>query len=270
MDDASGHGGHKDEPTTEIGRVVREVLNAGPQIVTTLQAKPDDHGHGHGHGHEENFLDARLTKLIEEIQAGLKGDMRNPSGLVADCKDALAGLMNQFEGLKPIPGHGESHGPRPHGHLLAAVLLALAVVAGGFLLFGAHTDVVYAGGSDPDYRQLAYPGAIDAPNLGTWMAWAVLLLALAGGAIWAMGLSQPSGRRPRQDNARLRRLYENGAISGDLYDRGRRLAPDAGAFGGPPPAAPAPPTREHAKEFGQYILALADAYNHRRRLEKVA
>lgn len=274
MDDASGHGGHGDghraEPTSDLGRAMRDVLAVAPQFVATLQAKPDDHHgkHDHDEHEEKDYLGAPLTKLIGEIQAGLKGDMRNPAGLIADCKDALSALVKKFEGLKPS-GHGHGHGAdaRPHNHLVAAILLALGVLAGAFLLFGGHTDAVFPAGSDPDYRQLAYAGAVDAPNLGTWMAWAVLLLAGAGALIWMWGRTPPPRQSLKQDNAKLRGLYEHGSISHDLYDRGRKLAPDGSGASFGASASEREPTPQYAMEFSRYILALADAYRHRRRME---
>jgi hypothetical protein len=264
MSHGTGHsGGHGEAPTTEIGRVVRDVLSAAPSLVTTLRSGHDDHGHD-----EHDGLDSDLGKLIAEIQEGEK-EARSPAGLIANARLALDDIYDKFGGLKsPRPTEPEPH-RRPHHYLLAAVLLALLVVAGGFLLVGGGADAVYAAGADPDYRQLAYPGAVETPNLASWLAWLVLILALAGVAIWAM--SHLSAPRPTRtgDNAKLRDLYERGLISYDLYDRGRELAPDE-TLRLSSLAKPLPPTKERARALSALVVALADALRHRLRLDVVA
>lgn len=262
MDDASGHEPHKDGPSTDLGRALSDVLNAAPQFVATLQSKPhDDHKHGE-HGHDDDGLDPSLTKLIDEIRTGLK-EMRNPAGVVANCNDALKRLCAAFGDFNGKPLRARDPG-RPYNHMLGVVLLALAAVAIGFILVGGHTDVTYPPVSDPDYRQLAYPAAVDAPNLGTWLSWIVLGLAAVGAAIWTMGRMPDGSSRPAGgDNAGLRRLYERGLISGDLYDRGRWLAPDD-------LLQRQSSSENYAREYGAYVLALADALRHRRRLGAAA
>lgn len=259
-----GHGGHDghDEPKTDIGRVVRDVLSAAPSLVTTLRSGHDDHAHGHDHDEDDDGLvDPHLEKLISDIREGLK-EARNPAGLVADCNDALKQLVG---GLKQAGGAPEraAAAEGPHNHLVAGVLTALIVIAGAFILFGAHSDVVYGPEIAPDDRAMAYMGAVDAPNLGNWFAWAVLILAIAGAVMWTMGRISNAPRPTSGDNADLRELYERGAISRDLYERGKWLAPDDAL-------ARPKPSRAYAKEFAQYIVALADTLKHRRRLETAA
>lgn len=266
MDDASGHGGHESghgggrtpEPVTDIGRAMRDVLAAAPQFVATFQAKPDDkHGHGHDEAHADE-LDPGLRKLIDEIRDGLK-QMRNPAGVVANCKDALKQLIASFGDLNGKPAQVRREAAAPHGALVGAVLIALAAVAVGFLAFGGHTDAAFAGGVDPDYRQLAYPAAVDTPNLASWLAWIVLALAVVGAAIWTVGRTSPAPRPSGGEHAGLKGLYDRGFISRDLYDRGRLLASDD-------PLIRPPAGENYAREFGAFVLALADTLTHRKRL----
>lgn len=262
----SGGGGGGDAPTTDIGRVVRDVLNAAPSIVTTLKSGHDEHGHGHD---DEDGLDPDLTKLIAEIREGEK-EARSPAGLIANSRSALDDIYDKFGGYNsPRPVLPDQR-QRPHHYLLAAVLLGLLVVAGGFLLMGGGTDAVYAAGSDPDYRQLAYPGAVDTPNLASWLAWLVLILAVAGGVIWASSHVSMPRPAPVGDNAKLKDLYERGLISYDLYDRGRQLLPDDTLRLGSAPLKSTPPTKERARALSALVVALADALRHRIKLDKVA
>lgn len=258
---SGGHDGHADEPTTEIGRMVRDVLKAAPSLVTTIKSGNDDHGHDHGHDDDGGLVDPHLEKLIGDIKEGLK-EARNPSGLIADCDDALKQVAG---GLKQLGGSAEKAktGDGPHTHLVAGVLTALAVIAAAFIFFGGHSDVVYGPEISPDDRAMAYMGAVDAPNLGTWFAWAVLLLAIAGAVIWSMGRMKSAPRPTGGDNADLAELFKRGAISRDLYDRGKWLAPDDGLSR--PKAG-----RAYAKEYAQYVVALADTLKHRRKLETAA
>lgn len=258
---SGGHDGHADEPTTDIGRMVRDVLKAAPSLVTTIKSGNDDHGHDHGHEDEAGLVDPHLEKLIADIKEGLK-EARNPSGLIADCDDALKQLIG---GLKQAGGSTEkvSGGEGSHNHLVAGVLTALVVIAGAFLFFGGHSDVVYGPEIAPDERAMAYMGAVDAPNLGTWFAWAVLLLAIAGTVMWTIGRSKGAPRPTGGDNADLSELHRRGAISRDLYERGRWLAPDD-------PLSRPKAGRAYAKEYAQYVVALADTLKHRRKLETAA
>lgn len=258
-----GHDGHADEPTTEIGRMVRDVLKAAPSLVTTIKSGNDDHGHDHGHDEDDAaLLDPHLDKLIGDIKEGLK-EARNPSGLVADCDDALKQVI---AGLKQAGGSAEKAGGGEggHNHLVGFVLTALAVIAGAFIFFGgARSDVVYGPEIGPDDRAMAYMGAVDAPSLGTWFAWAVLLLAIAGAVMWTMGRMKPAPKPSGGDNAELGELFKKGSISRDLYDRGKWLAPDE-ALSRPKAG------RAYAKEYAQYVVAMADTLKHRRKLETAA
>jgi hypothetical protein len=240
--------------------MVRDVLKAAPAI--TLTSAGCDHGHDHGHDEECGALiDPHLDKSITDIKEGLK-DARNPSGLVADCDDALKQII---AGLKQAGGAAEKAGggEGPHNHLVAGVLTAMVVIAAAFIFFGARTDVVYGPEIGPDDRAFAYMGAVDAPNLSTWFAWAVLLLAVAGAVIWAMGRMNAAPRPAGGDNADLAELFRRGAISRDLYERGKWLAPDD-ALSRPKAS------RAYAKEYAQYVVALADTLKHRRCLETAA
>jgi hypothetical protein len=106
-------------------------------------------------------------------------------------------------------------------------------------------------------------GAVDAPSLAAWFAWAVLLLAIAGAVTWLIGRVRPAPRSAGGDNAELAELHRRGAVSRDLYDRGKWLAPDDAA-------CRPKPSRAYAKEFALYVVALADTLKHRRRLETAA
>lgn len=304
MGDGCGNGtrGGKrpNEPTTEIGRAVRDVLAAAPQIITTLQARPEQ-GCGvratgcehdayvgqdccadtEGAGDRQvcggqcqcdgrcrctcppDCLDPPLRKVIDEIRDGLR-QMRNPAGVVANCNDALKRLIAAFGEISGSSSHGHHDHADPRANLVGAVLIALAAVAIAFLLFANHTDAVFQAGVDPDYRAMAYPAAVDAPNLGTWLAWIVLALAVVGAAIWTMGRMPAIGPKPpSHDHAGLKDLYDRGLISRDLYERGNRLASDD------PLTRPAA-GESYAREYGAYTLALADALCHRRTLGDAA
>jgi hypothetical protein len=269
MAEPAEHGGQDERPSTDLGRVVQDVLKAAPQFVATLQSRPDElrpdrHHHRHHGAHEDCRLEPGLGGLIEEIREGLD-KKRSPAGVIAACGVAMDQILAAFGGLNgKAEARSEKSRPKASGALLGGVLLALAAVAAAFLFWGARTDVAYAPGSDPDYRQLAYQGAVDTPNLGTWMAWIVLALAVAGAVAWVIGHVQlPPPRGLRDDHPDLKDVYDRGLISRDIYERGAWLVGQRGR------------TRErinadYANEYAVFVMALADALCHRRKLDDAA